>query len=248
MCEDATRGSQTEIALSLGPYGACMVPSQEYSGAYDAEHSSVDQLQAWHLQRLRLFMEQNDLLTRIGYIAFETIPRADEIIAIRRAVEESGIVSGSQAPKVWISCVFPNENALLPDGSTIPSIFENLTSKERSSFVPWGIGINCTKIDKLQVLVNELEENIPPSASRGLSLVLYPDGTNGEVYNTTTQMWELPPGPRPERRSWETQLADIVRQVDLRGNWASIVVGGCCKATPEDIRRLRHAISNPRDF
>ena len=43
------------VALSIGPYGACMIPSQEYSGAYDEPHGSRAALYEWHLERMRLF-------------------------------------------------------------------------------------------------------------------------------------------------------------------------------------------------
>lgn len=39
----------TKVALSLGPYGACMIPGQEYSGRYDDAHDSEESLFQWHL-------------------------------------------------------------------------------------------------------------------------------------------------------------------------------------------------------
>lgn len=44
------------------------------------------------------------------------------------------------------------------------------------------------------------------------------------------------------RQPWEKQLAAVVQQTQRRGRWNSIVVGGCCRAKPEDIRRLRAAV------
>ena len=71
------------------------------------------------------------------------------------------------------------------------------------------------------------------------ALVLYPDGTNGEVYNTTTQTWELPEGVEAAGKTWEEQLAEVVEATRDRGEWPVIVVGGCCRASSDDIKRLR---------
>lgn len=183
------------IALSLGPYGACMIPGQEYSGAYDAEHDSEETLYNWHLDRLRLFLSsEGDLLSRLQYVAFETLPRLDEVRAVRRAIRDSGI----KAP-FWIACVFPREDSLLPDGSSIEQVVHAAVDPMENGLSPWGIGINCTKLHKLSGLLEQFGEGVSAAISQGeISvppvLVLYPDGTNGEVYNTTTQVWEKPAG------------------------------------------------------
>ncbi|CEJ90879.1 hypothetical protein VHEMI06632 [[Torrubiella] hemipterigena] len=57
-----------KIALSVGPYGACMIPSQEYSGKYDVEHDSEDLLFQWHLRRFQLFAEIPDLTSRKRFL------------------------------------------------------------------------------------------------------------------------------------------------------------------------------------
>jgi len=60
---------------------------------------------------------------------------------------------------------------------------------------PMGVGINCTRVGKVEGLVVEFEREIGEMMERGEmeekwpSLVLYPDGTRGEVYNTTTKEW-----------------------------------------------------------
>jgi homocysteine S-methyltransferase len=186
-------GTTTKLALSLGPYGACMVPGQEYSGRYDAAHDSEDALYRWHLERLRLFDElDGGLCNRVQYVALETIPRLDEIRAVRRAVRDAGIT----AP-FWVTCVFPGEGRTLPDGSSVDDVVGAMLDPEVGGAVPWGIGLNCTKIHLLPGLVEAFEVNVRKLMDDGRvqsapSMVLYPDGTNGEVYNTTTKEWEMP--------------------------------------------------------
>lgn len=188
IAENARGGRDVKIALSLGPYGACMIPGQEYSGAYDESHNDEDALYHWHLERLRLFMEADANFTqRIQYVSFETLPRLDEIRAVRRAIRDAEI----HVP-FWISCVFPREDDLLPDGSSVDDVVRAAISEDQRGNIPWGIGINCTKVHKLASLILKFSEGVQKFNDRRLSFVLYPDGTNGEVYNTTTQTWDIP--------------------------------------------------------
>lgn len=230
----------TRLALSLGPYGACMVPGQEYSGRYDEEHDGEEALFRWNLERLMLFVRE-ELMNRVGYVAFETIPRADEVRAVRRAVKAAGIKT-----PFWVSCVFPVEETMnLPDGSAVDEVLHAMLGRSVDGAVPWGVGINCTKIHKLPALVREFGECTAQMIESGEipsppALVIYPDGTNGEVYNTTTQKWERREDvDTKNRRPWEVQLAQLVRDAQDKGPFSSFLVGGCCKASCNDIERLR---------
>ncbi|KAI0970225.1 Homocysteine S-methyltransferase [Xylaria arbuscula] len=244
---------ETKIALSLGSYGAVMTPSQEYSGQYDDEHNSADKLFRWHADRMSLFASIPELGSRVDFLAFETVPRLDEILAIRRLTtllasrSADAAVSGplGRTP-YWISCVYPGSARTLPDGSKIAQVIRALLSLEHTDDPPWGIGINCTKIAELPNLVRAYEIGIrlleeDNHLRTWPSLLLYPDGTNGEVYDTVTKTWRMPIGltDATQRGSWEQQLGEIVSQARRRGCWRSIVVGGCCKATYVDISRLR---------
>ncbi|KAH8904980.1 Homocysteine S-methyltransferase [Coniochaeta sp. PMI_546] len=242
----ARKAGAGRVALSMGPYGATIVPSQEYGGKYDEEHSGVSALMAWHLQRIGLFAKVPDLFKQVDYISFETVPRLDELLAIRQVMDDKEL--HVRAP-YWISCVFPGDDEVLtlPDGTSVEEAVRAMLSGEVADVVPWGIGVNCTKVTKLPALVERYEAVVKGMVDSGElsgwpSLVLYPDGTNGEVYNTTTQKWEMPEGKEPPKRSWESQVAEVVKATQRRASWNTIVVGGCCKATPEDIARLREAL------
>jgi homocysteine S-methyltransferase len=246
---EAAKAPSAGIALSVGPYGACMIPSQEYSGRYDSDHDSVAQLYAWHKDRFQLFAAIDRLPTRIGYIAFETVPRLDEVLAIRRLLAHNLLaakdtIAVALAAPAWISCVFPGEASTLPDGSPIHQVVDALLSTVHSNVVPWGVGINCTRVGKVGDLVQRYEEAVLQLISTGRlkewpSLVLYPDGTTTEVYDTTTKTWRVPQGQLAGTDPWETQLAQVVTEAKSRKRWRSIVAGGCCKASHADIRNLR---------
>lgn len=244
---DVHHGDGGRIALSIGPYGACMVPSQEYSGAYDADHSTAEALYAWHGERMRLFASSvADVQDRLAYVALETIPRVDEITAMRRAL--AGVPALSSLP-FWMSCLFPGDGGQLPDGTSVEAALAAMLDPSVEGPACWGVGINCTKVHKLDGLLRRYEGAVGEMVKRGVvkawpALVLYPDGTNGEVYNTETQLWELPKGEEgsPERAPWAKQLAEMVRGTQERGQWSQIVVGGCCMAGSEDIATLRREL------
>ncbi|WYZ42353.1 hypothetical protein EsH8_VI_000052 [Colletotrichum jinshuiense] len=247
IAHEAGREHGSKTALSIGPYGACMIPGQEYSGAYDAEHDSLEKLRDWHLERLKLFKDAGAFASPVGYVAVETIPRADEIKAVRQALDQSGVLATETPIPFWIASLFPGENEALPDGSSVKEAVSAMLSPEVASSRPWGIGINCTKVWKLESLVKSYESAVQELITEGAiaeapALVLYPDGTNGEVYNTTTQKWELPEPSRRPTTSWEAQLSQVVANAESRGTWKQIVVGGCCKASHADIARLRTAV------
>ncbi|KJZ74854.1 hypothetical protein HIM_05763 [Hirsutella minnesotensis 3608] len=240
---EAARQDGTRIALSLGPYGACMTPSQEYSGRYDAAHDSADALRAWHSTRMQLFRDHHDLQHRLAFVALETVPRVDEIEAMRRSLAATPALSGIP---FWISCLYPSGETL-PDGSTPEDAIRAMLDPAVAPARPWGIGINCTKVDRLGALVRRYEAAVRRMLREGIldewpALVLYPDGTNGEVFDAVTQTWVLPAGEagRP-RIPWERQLADVVWAAEKQG-WRQVVVGGCCMAGVDDIARLRRLL------
>ncbi|KAK3488536.1 Homocysteine S-methyltransferase [Neurospora crassa] len=240
-------GTEGKVALSLGPYGATMIPSTEYSGRYDPEHQDVQALEKWHKERLDLFKDVDP--NQVNYIAFETVPRLDEIVAIRNLLSADNIPTSLRGRPVWISSPYPNDDGRLPDGSTVEEVVKAVLTHREGLETPWGIGINCTKVEKLDSLVKRYEDAIQICIKNGEqmawpSLVLYPDGTKGEVYNTATKTWELSPGHKETEAPWETVLANVVEAARQRGKWKSIVAGGCCKASPEHIRRLRRTLQD----
>jgi homocysteine S-methyltransferase len=193
-----------KVALGLGAYGATMSPGQEYSGSYDSARDGVDGLREWHLRRMGAFMpgfgeegeekEREVCWESIDSVAFETLPRVDEVVAVREVMEKvNGLVRGREK-RFWISCVFPGKGNVLPDGSSVGQVVHAMLGEGKGAR-PMGVGINCTRVGKVEGLVVEFERKTGEMIERGEiegkwpSLVLYPDGTRGEVYNTTTKEW-----------------------------------------------------------
>ena len=181
-----------KVALSLGAYGAVMLPSQEYSGRYDEDHATRAQLREWHKRRLEVFSGSKDCWKEVDLVAFETLPLLEEISAVR---EVMGSFGKAGEREFWISCVFPGGENCLPDGSSVVEIVKAMLGEREVAGRPMGVGINCTKVGKIEGLIEEFESAIGTLVESGEvvewpSLVVYPDGTKGEVYNTATKEWE----------------------------------------------------------
>ncbi|KUJ22801.1 Homocysteine S-methyltransferase [Mollisia scopiformis] len=241
-----------KLALSLGAYGATMVPSSEYSGVYDSSHSSITQLRDWHFKRLEVFLplkeeeeERRECWRNVDLLAFETVPRIDEVFAVREAVFMS--MGRAEERPFWISCVFPGEENRLPDGSSLREVVRAMLGRREGASRPMGVGLNCTKVGKVDGLVREFEDALKDLGEdgRGVSLVIYPDGTRvGERYNTVTQRWEVDEEARKggQEKEWDEEVFGIVIRARERGVWESIYVGGCCRVGPEEIGKLRKRV------
>ena len=229
IARQAFQGRHGLVALSLGAYGASMVPSTEYSGEYGS--MTEQDLVEFHGDRLNIFQASEEW-NNVDLVAFETLPRLDEVLAVRRVMEPI------QQKEYWISCVFPNQDERLPDGTEIISLVKAMLGGTRP---PFAIGINCTKIYKVAGLIERFED---AAQSQGLALpclVVYPDGAGDKVYDTVTQQWI---GDGSAQPPWDEQMIDIVRQVRTRARWRGMIVGGCCKISPGQIAQLRRQIDS----
>lgn len=236
------------VALSLGAYGATMIPSTEYTGRYPPEMESSIALGRWHAQRLMVFEGHKHTWDDIDLVAFETLPRVDEIDSIRRAMA----LLSRQKP-FWISCVFPSDDERLPDGSEVANVVRNMlgqahmgTGQMTCSPLPMGVGINCTKIQKLRSLIKKFENAAAFLRMPLPHLVIYPDGANDSTYDTASQKW-VPQKNAAIVRDWDEEMFDILQEVQRRDKWAGIIVGGCCKTKPPNIARLRKRIDQQKE-
>ena len=247
----STTNTRGRVALSLGAYGATMRPSAEYTGKYLPEEMKTSEgLARWHRERLDVFQSDATTWKAINYIAFETLPVLAEVRAVRGVM---GQCNSQGDKKWWISCVFPNDDLNLPDGTPVTELVEAMIGgAHNGGQQPWGIGINCTSITRLESLIVLFEaavKNIvekPQAEASNLQqtwpwLVVYPDGAEGLVYNTTSQTWDAVESRYNTKisTSWDEEVAMIVRRASERAFWKGILVGGCCKTTPDHIARLR---------
>lgn len=231
------------VALSLGAYGATMIPSTEYTGRYPPEMGDIWALSTWHARRIIAFEGHQKTWDNIDLVAFETLPRVDEIQAVRRATQ----LLSRQKP-FWISCVFPDDDEKLPDGSDVIDVVRAMlgeapfgTDQPIYAPLPMGIGINCTKVSRLRSLISKFENAVDSMQMPLPHLMMYPDGANESVYDATSQKW-IPQKDAATFPEWDEEVFDILQEVQQRDKWAGIIVGGCCKTRPQNIAQLKRRI------
>lgn len=159
----AVAGAETLVAASVGPYGAILHDGSEYKGNYG---TSVDELRAFHAERLGVLLSANpDLL------AIETIPDALEVEALVTALADYpnaiAWMSFSIGPggKLWAG-------QSLAEAARIASASPAVAA----------IGVNCVDPALVSSAIAEIR------SVTDLPVVIYANG--GGTWNPETGMWE----------------------------------------------------------
>ena len=281
-----------KIALSLAAYGGSLPLPHEFDGYYPPpygpkayvyppdptspnrnafradestqEAESEDVLTSFHLERLRVYASDKDTWRAVDAVAFETVPLAREVKAIRRAVAmlEDELAPGERKPW-WVCTVYPGgelpeEHAGVGSGrleakDVLAAYFDDMPAaatlgahKGARYAVPDAFGINCTAMldvaDAVAATGEALAEMSATRVNGGRPwLVLKPNG--GQTYDMDTRKWGWQSGETHlQGDEWARQLSDIVRSADAKGVWGGILVGGCCKVGEEELRLLSKAL------
>ncbi|KAH9014658.1 Homocysteine S-methyltransferase [Lactarius pseudohatsudake] len=272
-----------KIALSLAAYGASLPLPHEFDGFYPppygpqayAQHSALPNrnafraderaqeaqaeaaLAAFHLERLRAYAADAQTWRSIDALAFETVPLAREVRAIRRAV--AALEDDGFERKPWWVCAvytggeFPEQQQGASGGrlgarDVLAAYFGDSDVHAGAGSgaryaVPDAFGINCTAVAHVAKAVaavsDALEETgAGPAAGSGKPwLVLKPNG--GQTYDMDTRKWGWHGGETPSQKDeWAGQLGDIVRAATNKSVWGGILVGGCCKTGDGELRAL----------
>ena len=265
-----------KIALSLGPFGATLIPMQDYDGIYPppygppacADHPNCTTnafsrpedeshaeraLTAFHLERLIVFAHDEQTWASLDCIAFETIPLAREVRAIRRAIDElskSLVLRGAQMKPWWISMVFPGGRSPQMCGVdnlervSPQDVFRAALEEKEGLAMPTGVGVNCTATEHLLALLRAMEEvvhahHVLETAQQKPWLLLYP---NRDEFSLDTKMWKN----KDQKEQWADGVVRVVLGV-REEKWGGIIVGGCCRAGPREIKALAERLREIRD-
>ena len=281
-----------KIALSLAAYGASLPLPHEFDGFYPPPygpqayiHSTdnptalpnrnafrIDEraqeaqaeaaLTAFHLERLRAYAADTATWCSIDALAFETVPLAREVRAIRRAVavlEDDSLAPEKRKPW-WVCAVytggdFPEQQqggdggGRLGARDVLAAYFGECDAHAAPGevgaryAVPDAFGINCTAVAHVARAVSAVSDALEETGAaayvgRGKPwLVLKPNG--GQTYDMDTHKWGWYGGETPTQgEQWAVQLGDIVRVATNKGVWDGILVGGCCKTGGDELRAL----------
>lgn len=267
------------IALSLGPYGASLFPAQEFDGFYPppygpkafseggencnafddeiAAEISINALAQFHLERLLVFARHAKTWKSIDCIAFESVPLAREVKAIRRAVgmlqkEMTEADREFSMKPWWISVVFPNgryPEVDRPEGQnlTVRQVAEAAVGigNTQNNPVPSAIGLNCVQIEYFPQLLSGLRQamdDIWEKDTRRPWLALYPNG--GDVYDPVSRTWKVKGGTETKGDAWADKLWEIVSEAKVQETWGGVLVGGCCRTGPDEISALSRLASS----
>ncbi|PIL36276.1 hypothetical protein GSI_01938 [Ganoderma sinense ZZ0214-1] len=230
---------------------------EETENGRHQEVACVEALADFHYERLEVFAENREVWDEIDLVAFETVPLRREITGIRKAVaklQESqnwgpvgqpGEDGAERMKPWWVSTVHPGGHypEMKPGGGWVTTgevAKATLLDEGDRMCTPWGLGINCTRLEFLPKLLQEGREVARRAFEvRGVRpwLVLYPNG--GDVYNPETHSWEEKGG---EGTGWAKDLWTLVAESSRDEAWGGIVVGGCCKTGPDDISGLKEGL------
>lgn len=240
------------VALSLGPYGATMSPvAAEYSGEYPEEMGNEDALRGWHERRLKVFSEDEQSWNNVDYIAFETVKRADEVRAIRGVMCDVLSLGGATRKPWWVSGVFPT--AQVDEGDVRQWVRAAFGTESSINLPrPWGIGINCTRVENLHRIVSIMKDELQrliqqdqfvdewQTTSQHPHLILYPNGTQGEEYDPVTKEWAQKQ-EKASIRLWDEVFSQMILEIKP-DDWESVILGGCCRVMPQHIAALRQGL------
>jgi len=153
----------------------------------------------------------------------------------------------------WISCVFPDGKS--PDKSLIGGPERQLEAILHAAFqsrpsdglvAPSAFGINCTDIKYISELspgLLQYLETFETDKPRPW-MVLY--ANDGKSYDESTGLWKGHKGEGHEMQ-WAKDVSKVFRNCVDDDVWegkrlGGIILGGCCKTTPDDISRLRSCL------
>ncbi|OXM99633.1 homocysteine S-methyltransferase [Bifidobacterium vansinderenii] len=145
----------------------------------------------------------------VDLFAFETMPNMGEVRALVGLLAEE--FPGREA---WVSFSLHDDGHLC-DGTPLEEAAAKLDGFVQIS----AIGVNCVPLDMVTAAIRRIR------MGTSKPIIVYPN--NGDIYHPDTKTWT----PNPSGLS----LAQLAPQWIAAG---ASLIGGCCRTTPEDIRRL----------
>jgi homocysteine S-methyltransferase len=224
----ALHPNKPEVWVSLGPYGASLADGSEYRGDYNM---SMEALKAWHVARLTLVLGKNHPRPPDG-LAFETIPKMDEVRAILGLLCEEPFKHWP----AWISLSCSGAGQHLADGTPL----EDVAAACQPAFARRPgrsyLGANCMPPDAVDGILDAI---LPACESCTAGIVLYPNG--GGDWDASERCWKcsgetasLLTGPRACK--WASRISAAGLEA---------VVGGCCQTDQSTIAELHEALAHP---
>ena len=228
----ADNNSNKYVVASIGCYGAALADGSEYKGNYNI---SKDQLKDFYRRKVRLLA--HGCQHPPDAIAFETIPCGMEVDAIMELLQEQRITV-----PCWISLACCNESQL-NDGTEVTDVLKMIQQLDPDSKLLAAIGINCCDSQYIHGLVSKLISNtIDPCMFPPRAIVIYPN--SGEEWDAASSTWKEGTGcTQPQEfANVMLQTIELVYRQRPGVHVPKLIVGGCCRTSPETIAALRTTV------
>ncbi len=176
------------------------------------------ELRDFHEKRFRLLSR-----SRADLLAFETVPDA------REAATLLALLEGEPNREAWLSFTLRDESHL-SDGTPLAELLPEL----RGRFpVGWerlvGVGANCVPPSRLEAALAVF------ARVSKKPIVAYPN--SGESYAV---------GDAGQSRGWSGAQEEWISRVRSWLEAGPMLIGGCCRTTPDDIRRISDRLKRSR--
>jgi len=233
------------VALSLGCYGAALADGSEYRGQYGIP---LEWLQQFHSRKIQQVITTLVDASPPDILAFETVPCVEECRAILHVLQQAKRCCGT-LPPCWISFACRNGHEL-NDGTPIEDALDVIQELDPDVDFVHAVGINCCSVDHVSSLLKRLVQHSflkPSSMGHRRGLVCYPN--SGEEWDAIKSTWKAGSGSTvPEDFAGEVMNALDTMEVAWNKLYPDsssvprIVLGGCCRTSPQTIAALRQAI------
>lgn len=153
----------------------------------------------------------------IDIFAFETLPRFDEIKSLVELLQAEFVNK-----RAWVSLSTADERTIC-DGTPIAEVVDYLDQQPSVEF----IGANCTSIYRIDGIVKEIRQHTEKP------IVVYPN--NGDEYDGSKGEWV--------ENNLSADFGEFSEKWLASG---ANLIGGCCRSTPDDIRKISDAVCGLR--
>ncbi|GME71397.1 unnamed protein product [Ambrosiozyma monospora] len=222
-------GIHSSIASSIGPYGALLCDGSEFDGKYRG--ATDDQIRDYHEARLNFMF--ND--PRVDIIAFETIPKLQEIKVLTQMINK--LNANSKHPKDYFFASTCNDDYELADGSNWDDVLQYLNDNADDHLI--AVGANCCKLLNTSKIISKIDSALNKASrllANNVKIIIYPN--SGEVYDGHTKKWHIDSHLKTPNLGLE--MYRKAREWIQFSNVA--IVGGCCRTSSDDTKILKSLI------
>lgn len=234
------KGGNRFVVASSGCYGAALANGNEYTGIYP--NMNLERLEEFHAKKAKVLLGAGP-----DGLAIETIPSVEECTAVCAALK-SAILESSPSPTnacCWLSLAC-KDGETLNEGKPFVDALQTIREQDPQAEYVHAIGVNCCDSAHIASLLELLTRDMALYGPRR-GIVMYPN--SGEEWDASNEAWRHGTGCT-DADDFSDRLMEAIDIVQRTWNQHSgnepmpkVIVGGCCRTSPETIAALRQRIA-----